>query len=491
MAAKKSVKNAFVSAVQESVNETPVVALTKNGALTNKSSLDANVDFFAIAGASRSAPEQLVPLFNKAFVEDREVAARLLLWMRDAREGAGERNAFRVLLNSLVNTPSFSKTMKTLIEVIPQFGRWDDLLLFLGTRFEKEAVARIKKGLETPAEAPLVGKWLPRKGIQAVVLRNALGLSPKRYRKTIVELSNTVEQKLCAKNFVQINYSQVPSIAAHRYQQTFGRHDAVRYQAYKNDLVKVLSGETPSDPKVKVNASVIYPHQIVQSIRRNPTDSVVSHAQWEAMPNWLVQGENILPVVDVSASMGTIVSPGTSAMDVSIGVGLYIADKQKGPFKDMVLTFNTDSRFEFLQGDIVQKVSQLSRMSWGGSTSLQSAFNNILTHAKGNKVPQEDMPKYLLVISDMEFNPTYTGDTNFRVMKQKYEIAGYELPLVVFWNVAGRAGNSPATKHDSNVAMVSGFSPAIMQSILSADIKDFTPRGIMLKTVMKPRYDVF
>jgi hypothetical protein len=40
----------------------------------------------------------------------------------------------------------------------------------------------------------------------------------------------------------------------------------------------------------------------------------------------------------------------------------------------------------------------------------------------------------------------------------------------------------------SGAALVSGFSPAIMASLLGADVEQFTPEGIMMKTVMVDRY---
>jgi hypothetical protein len=41
----------------------------------------------------------------------------------------------------------------------------------------------------------------------------------------------------------------------------------------------------------------------------------------------------------------------------------------------------------------------------------------------------------------------------------------------------------------SGAALVSGFSPAIMKALLSADMSEFTPEGIMRKTVMVDRYN--
>jgi hypothetical protein len=115
-------------------------------------------------------------------------------------------------------------------------------------------------------------------------------------------------------------------------------------------------------------------------------------------------------------------------------------------------------------------------------------MDKILSVATQNSVPQEEMPEMLLILSDMQFNQcTRFDDSAMQMIRRKYEQAGYKVPAIVFWNL-NAADNVPVKHDDSGVALISGFSPSIVKSVLSADMEQFTPEGIMMKTIMNERY---
>jgi hypothetical protein len=179
---------------------------------------------------------------------------------------------------------------------------------------------------------------------------------------------------------------------------------------------------------------------------------------------------------------------GTQCIHVAVSLGLYIADKNTGAFKDMFLTFSAVPQLTLLRGNIVQKTQQLMKADWGMNTNLHAAFNTILTTAITSKVPQEEMPAMVLIFSDMQFDQCVRHeDTAMEMIERKYREAGYTAPQVVFWNLRD-AGNVPVSAHKSGAALVSGFSPSIMKSLLAANMEEFSPYGIMLKTIMSPRY---
>jgi len=94
----------------------------------------------------------------------------------------------------------------------------------------------------------------------------------------------------------------------------------------------------------------------------------------------------------------------------------------------------------------------------------------------------------LLILSDMQFNQCARfDDSAMEMIERKYADAGYTAPQIVFWNL-NSSGNAPVKADKSGAALVSGFSPSIMTALLSADMDQFTPEGIMLKTVMSDRY---
>lgn len=472
--------------------DTQEQATTANGGLTQETSFSANVDLFFLAGASRG--KDLTEVFNLALAEDEHLATRILQWTRDVRGGAGERQTFRDLLTEMAdNDHDF---VSRILVKIPVIGRWDDVLVLFGTSFERKALQLIAQSLKDGDG--LCAKWMPRKGVNGNKIRSYMRLTPKAYRKLLVGLSNTVEQNMCAKEFDKIEYGKIPSLAAARYQAAFKRNDESRYDAYITSLEK---GEE------KINASAVYPYDVIKSLKTG--NSRVATQQWKALPDYLAgSDENILPVVDVSGSMmcpaGGYGSRGTTTcMDVSLSLGLYLSERMGGVFKDNFVTFSSNPVMQKLTGNLSERHSQLRRSEWGMNTNIKAVFEVILESAVLYKIPVSEMPTKILILSDMEFDSCVTTSKDdscwyteredvdivgtYDMINQEYEKAGYKRPDIVFWNLNGRAGNVPVNYDETGTALVSGFSPAIMTSILGGE--DLTPQGVMLKTVMKERYD--
>lgn len=460
--------NSFVNAVQE----TPVETRTINGMKTNASSMNALVDLFFAIGASRG--KDMTKAFEKAIVANETLALRLLMWARDVRGGAGEREVVRKILTYMEkNHPA---ALERILPLIPEYGRFDDLLVFQTQAFKEKAYVIIGDALR--AGNGLAAKWMPRKGPIAVEIRNFFGMSPKQYRKSLVALTKVVEQDMCAKRWNMIEYSHVPSLAAARYQKAFNRNDPMGYAKYKS---KLATGEA------KINANAVYPYDVIKSGKFGG-DHAVMQAQWDALPRY-IGDELVLPMCDVSGSMGCPVggNDNLSCMDVCVSLGLYLADKNTGPFKDMFLTFSASPSINVLKGDLRSKLRQLETADWGMNTNLHAAFDEILRVAVKGKVKAADMPKYLLIMSDMEFDRcTQFDDSAMQMIQRKFEAAGYEVPKIVFWNLNARAGNVPVKYNMKNVALVSGFSPSIMTAVLGA--KDMSPVSVMLETLNSERY---
>lgn len=496
--------NPFVAAAQTQGN----VAKTHNGALTHKSSQDRNVDFFFVAG---NRNKDFSREFEMAYQQDRELALRTMLWSRDIREGAGERQTYKNLLNYL--EVAHPEELPPLVKATSQLGRWDDLIVLrteYGRTLALEAFAEALR-----ANDLLAGKWAPSENAGpkekrrfSAQLREHMGLTPRAYRKMLSRLrseGNVVEVKMCAKDFASINYSQVPSVASSRLQKAFGKNDPERYVAYLNELKKPVADR---DPKVKINAGAVYPYDVIRSIRTG--NATAAQAQWDALPNYLGD-ESILAMVDVSGSMQTPaggVSGGPTCMDISLSLGMYVADKNTGPFKDCFLTFSGNPKLHVLQGNLTSKMAQVHKAGsdWGMNTNLEAAFSEILNHGLRHKVSEADMPKVLLILSDMEFDActqyntynyltrSYTkspDDTLYDRARKQYSQAGYTLPRIVFWNLNSRAGNNPVKFNQQGTALVSGFSPSILKAILGADLDNYTPRNVMLKTIMVDRYNIW
>lgn len=460
---------------------------TENGMVTNSSTLNKCLDLFSIIGAVRpqmktdSGKERVISKFEAAWSEDSKIARKIMFWARDVRGGAGEREAFRVLLKWAANR--FPEDVISNIHLISEFGRWDDVFVLMDTKCEKAAINLIVSKLQSGDK--LLAKWMPRLGgkvssekrLIANKVRRAMNMTPKEFRKMLVELTSVVETDMCAKTFSNINYEHVPSVAMARYTKAFTKNDSTRFSLFKDAL---SSGEA------KVNASALYPYDVLKTISKG--DEEVASAQWYALPNFMESNhERVLPVCDVSGSMDVVVSGKTTAMDVCISLGLYISERNVGHFKDAFITFHEVPRLQHLTGDLCSRYNQLQDAEWGGSTNLEKTFDLILKSAVKHKVSQDEMPTTLLIMSDMEFNRA-CSHTALGMIQTKYADAGYTMPKLVFWNLQSRHDNYPVQSKDKNTAFVSGFSPSILKSVLSGE--EITPLSVMFKTLSNERYDV-
>lgn len=461
---------------------------TENGMKTLKSTLSANVDLFG----SITRGKNLIPAFEAAFQENPDTAMRVLQYARDVRGGQGEREIFRSILKHLERTRPDVLVESNVLRNVAEIGRFDDLLIFTDEKVKRTAFSIIAQALG--AGNGLCAKWMPRKGEVAVQLRNFLELSPKQYRKLLVKLTNVVETQMCAREFDSINFSHVPSVAMSRYMTAFHKRAPEAFAAYKEALKK-------GDPKVaKVNAGAIYPHDVVAMVRdrgyygygrsRPAVDTIVADKMWEALPDYM-NDKAVLPMVDVSGSMETSIADNATAMDVAIALGLYCSERTKNAaFKDLFLTFSANPQFVKVSGSLSQRVSQMSTAQWDMNTNLHAAFDRILEVAVRNNIKTADMPEYLLILSDMQFDRcTQFDDSALQMIRRKYEAAGYKVPGIVFWNLNARGADKPVRFDERGVALVSGFSPAIMKSVLGLDLDKFSPENVMLQAVMIDRYN--
>lgn len=460
---------------------------TSNGAVTHKSTLNACLDLFFIAGASRRMEEkEILRLFTLAFNEDKNTALKILFWARDIRGGAGERRFFRIIWKHLMQ--AHQEVVVQLAKYVSEYGRWDDLFqeeYFLNTQVKPNVwntiveiiSTTLSEGIVNGTEwnsSGLLAKWMPRKWLVASKLRNALMLSAKDYRQMIVSLSKTVEQDMSANRWENIEFSKVPSQALNKYKKAWNTHLEEEFNAF---LEKVNKWEA------KLNAATLFPYQVYKNYNEGVAYDLIE-AQWANLPDYWAEGD-ILPVVDVSGSMTTGYGKNLRPIDISISLGVYLAERIKGRFNNNFISFSWRPTLHTLNGSIVEKFMQVGESGEDMSTNIQGVFDELLRVSLRDKLTQEDLPKMLLIISDMEFN--YCGRLpNFDLIKKKFEQAWYILPHLVFWNVNGRTDNVPVQEDEKFVSLVSGASPSLIKGLLSWNI--VTPYDTMLSIVNSDRY---
>ena len=496
----------FTDLLEDALNYTE----TENGAVALKSTKSGLLDAFSTLATMRDEDENMIiKTFNLAFAENRELAMKLLFYVRDIRGGQGERRVFRVIMNYLAkNKPEV--VIKN-IDNFAFFGRYDDLLCLLDTPVEREVLGYIHDTLKSDLISvkkggvpSLMAKWLPSvngvKNTRKVALKivNGLGISEREYRKTLSKLRKAldiVETKLCEKRYEDIDFSKLPSKAQMIYRELFMRHAEERYTEYLKQLC---------DGKAKINAGTLLPVDIVSKIlneRVSLAKRYLYDAMWRNLPNWFEgRNETGLCVVDVSGSMYG------RPLEVAISLGLYCADKCNGVFKNKFITFSSRPELVKVQGeDIVDKVYNAKNADWGANTDFNKVLQLILDTAIKNSCSQSDIPNKLYVISDMQFDSANgRGNTLHRDWVDKFAEHGYEMPAIIYWNVrTSDCGMFQEDKNGTNVAMVGGYSPVLFRNVIDGTEyveeensdgekvvkQQIDPMTIMLKTLQNERYN--
>ena len=468
--------------------------VTENGAATHITTESDCLDLFATIGAlRRESDSEIVTRFIRAYSENKDIAMKLLFFARDIRGGLGERRVFKVILNWLANNEP--ETVRKNLEYVAEYGRFDDLLCLMSTACEKDMLDVLKAQFEADnnalangGEVSLLAKWLPSVNasssetvLYAKKIAKHFGLNDASYRKALVALRahiRIIENNLREKDY-SFDYSKQPSKAMYKYRKAFIRNDGERYSQF---LDKVTTGEA------KLHASTLMPYEIITPFfRRNVSDEErkAINTTWISQEDF-GDTENALAVIDGSGSMygGADPMPAT----VALSLGIYFAERNKGAFKNHFITFSENPQLVEIKGeDILDKVRYCHGFNEVANTNIQKVFELILDAAKKNSVPQDELPKKLYIISDMEFD--YCAEdaslTNFEYAKKLFAEAGYTLPEIVFWNVASRNRQQPVTKNEQGVALVSGCTPRLFSMVASGTMN---PYAFMLEVVESERY---
>lgn len=478
---------------------------TENGAATYASTGSACLDLFATIGALRRERDgEIIARFVRAYTEDADLAMKLLFFARDIRGGLGERKVFRTIFTWLAkNEPS---SVKKNIACVAEYGRFDDLLSLLNTPCEKEMLSFLRQqfdadlaNLADGSNLSLLGKWLPsinasnaKTVCQAKKIARAFGMNDATYRKALTALRaqiHILENYLREKDYT-FDYEKQPSRAMFKYKKAFMRNDRERYAAF---LSKVASGE------MKLHGDNVSPYELVEpyldtdwhwnqkSFVRDmtPEEKAVLNATWASMPDF-GSDENAMVVIDTSGSMYCDEKPIPAA--VALSLGLYFAEHNKGAFANHVITFSRRPRLIAIKGEtFADRLRYMATFNDIADTNLEGVFDLILRAAVKNKVPQEELPAKLIIISDMEFNACVNNasEVNFKNAQKKYAARGYRLPEVVFWNVASRNRQQPVTMNEQGVTLISGATPRIFSMVAEGSLSPYT---FMMQVLKSERY---
>lgn len=510
--------NKFLNGLTDATNFT----YTENGAITHKTTKSALLDMFALGGAYRTRSDaEVIALFKNAYEENPAYTLKCLFYLRDVRGGQGERRFFRVAMKWFANTDveAARRNFKHIVE----YGRWDDLYIFVNTPLENEVFRFMKEqlALDMQCKTPsLLAKWLKSENtssmesrLLAKKTRQHFGMTAKQYRKTLSilrERINVLERLMSAGKWDEIEFDKIPSRAGLIYKNAFARHDIERM---KSEKTVVSYADFAKDTTTTVNAKALYPYEVVAkainlmgykggwgrtpNIPLDNTDRLMINKYWDNLADY-IQGANFngIAVVDTSGSMTG--RDASAPINVAISLGMYCAEKNNGPFKNHFITFESSPHLINISGvDFCDKVYNITGADWGGSTNIERVFDLLLNTAIRNNCSQDEIPQTVIIISDMEFNScvstnsgrSYYGsgipETLFEVMERKWNAAGYEMPALTFWNVQARQNNIPM-KTEGRVNYVSGMSPTIYEQVM----KGLSAYDLMMDKLNSDRYSV-
>ena len=482
---------------------------TENGALGYKTSGQSIVDLNFKIPSYRTKID-----IDKSLGENTNLTLRWLLYLRDIKEGVGERKSFREYL--LYYCQEHEELALKFLDIvdITEYGRWDDIVwLYCQDNIsyrEKCTLAHIirdqveqdKQNYLLDKPISLLAKWLPSENASsketkenAKKIRIILRLNSREYRKLLSSLRkyiDIVERKISKNEWDSVNYSKVPSKANLLYAQAFLRHDGKRREEY---LDKVEQG------KEKINANALFLHDIIHKYKNQNPLYVYGNSStfnkdetlellWKAQKK--IEGfSNTLVVRDGSASMCSCIGNSeVTALDVADAITLYCAENNSGIYKKKFLTFSHKAKVVDVSNclTLADKLSRIIKEDDYSNTDINNVFNLVLNTALKTEAKQEDLPKTILIISDMEFDYISNNEEIlFEEIGRKFEENGYKLPKLVFWNVNSRNNVIPIQQNENGVILLSGFSKNLMEMVMSSELD---PYNALVKVLNKKRYEV-
>lgn len=511
--------NKFLNGLTDATN----FNYTENGAITHKTTKSDLLDMFAMGAAMRKRSDSdVILMFRKAYAENPVYALKCLFYIRDVRGGQGERRFFRVVMKDLASWDTAAARRN--LRYVPEFGRWDDLYVFVGTPLENDAFNFMKEQLALDVECKtpsLLAKWLKSENTSSAesrrlanITRQHFGMNHKQYRKTLSVLRNRiniVERLMSENRWDEIEFDKIPSKAGMIYKNAFARHDLEREKSVKD--VQTYA-EFARDTTKKVNAKTLYPYECVskaleitgrtggwgygKKIALDDTERLMVNKYYENLEDYFKDKTfNALMVVDTSASMRG--STAAAPINVAISLGIYAAERAKGPFAGHYISFSRTPRLVAVEGvDFVDKVTRIYDANLCENTNIEATFDMLLNVALSNGCSQADLPEYLCIVSDMEFDQgtgkwsygynrtTFNTKTLMESIRAKWANHGLRMPKIIYWNVDARHNNIPEDLGCGDISYVSGMSPSIFDTLMSGK----SGYELMMAKLDSPRYKV-
>lgn len=368
---------------------------------------------------------------GEVYIGDSDKEKLFSMFIRDPRYGLGKRDLGRQLM--LLSGVDFEGIVKA--------GRYDDI--FFKPGWEDFLAYEITNGNE------LAKKWAPRYSSKHLMLARQfakhLGMNKQQYGKFVK--AKTVERCLSQKNTGIINFEHVPSLAMIKYYNRFmrGNDTSKRFQAY---LDSVRSGEK------KINVSTTSVYDIYRNREQIDADLFFDKIEKISI--------NCVPIVDTSGSMHN----SNDSYGKAVAIGHYLA-KCSTYAPNQVVSFSSRPQLITLGIPVSQRYySEQSFQSFKSKyeREIASMYTGDCSNTDFGAVMRlfanlTDVPEYLVVLSDMEFDSGSKMSKD--QLKNLWQQKGYKTKIV-WWNLNERSTTTPEIDAEGNIFM-SGYNPMLLK----------------------------
>jgi hypothetical protein len=477
--------------------------VNEKAAYSLATSNNACVDLFFKMTQDLHQNPKFIEWIEKSWEESPLDTMKIIFQSRDCRGGKGTKQTFIKAMKHLITEhPCW---VEENMAIIPTFGRYKDWIELINNNTRDQIIYLICYQLNEDIvnmnegnPISLLAKWIPSekkqlnknnnitKSITKQLYKENEKQPFKRFRKEYLTplryYLKIVENYMCSNRWEEIDFSIVPSCAMNRLKNAFQKHTPEKFADWLNAV---------KEGKSKINAGQLQPHEIAKHYINGGEYDEVVELQWQQIvenTSKLGNFEDSIVLSDVSGSMDGV------PMEVSIALGILISSLTAEPFRNIVISFDTNPTMHIIPDScttLQQKVESMKEIPWGGSTNLYKVFELLLNRAKQYGISQDQMPKRLYILSDMQFDAAIGSDTKtvFESIEDMYSNTIYKRPDIIFWNLrSDTTVDFPVCESQDGVGCISGFSPSILKNILNGD--EITPYTIMRNVIDDVRYSI-
>ncbi len=360
------------------------------------------------------------------------------MMIRDPRHGLGRRDLGRVLM----------KNTHCLIEQIVRVGRVDDLFAInpLCKEMLDWCYEQIKQGNE------LVKKWMPRYSSKNLLLARqiakAWGMNKQQYGHFIK--CNTTENKMSDHRWDDLAFEHIPSLAMIKYAAAFARKPETK-ERYAKYLEDVKAGKKD----LKVSTTSVY--DIYRNRSKINADLFFNKLE-KISGSWI-------PIVDSSGSM----MDSNDSYGKAVSLGHYLA-KCSTCYPNQVISFSSTPQLITLGTPLsnarrLYYTPAMCKTSTQYGKEIDSMYTGDCSNTNFSRVMEllsnldTNLPEYLIVLSDMEFDcgSSMSKDATMQLFKSK----GYPT-RIIWWNLNSRNITCPEMDNDGNI-FISGYNPLMLK----------------------------